>query len=1052
MHDFRNSVASRHPAARGAEVRMTRWSPVPLGLAGRAMVRRASSHMSLQSRGRSDVQGELGAASAPETGGEVGGSACLAATGAGGASPEGAAPDGPGDFPRIDSALRWASRMLARRGGYALLFLLLFAATWMPIMVTILAAGKSMIWSYDGLSQQYVWFVYTGQWLREVASNVFVSHTFAIPQWTMDSGYGVDTFTSLLGTLANPFYWVSAVVPERYAEFAFEFMTLLNVYLAGLAFSGWAMHRGCSRSSTMVAALCYVFAGNVIVMFTQANFMFNLLIGPIVLMGTDRVFERRGVGLFVVAMTWSLMVSFYDSYMLIILLVVYCLAAFFGWVDAGRPRSGRAVRLLGWFGMFVLLIAVSVLASCVLMLPQALSLTGDERMSVSRSDALLYGLDYYQRALTGLITSFFIGDYGSDAYGGVNAFAALALVMLVIRRRQHKGLFVVFVVFTVMMLLPFFGRLMNGMQYPACRWVWAYDIMVSYVVALLMPEMLRATRRERLTLAVVTVVYGAVCLILPLPSRSITFAIAYVVLVGLLAVVLSGRAWNRRRLVGAVATLVMTSAAVTFCCALSPYFSNQVSTFVGFNKAWSFHTSNNVAGLIDQTEGYDDSYRYDRDTFTATAIHNSNLITGHMSPDFYNSLYSQYVDDFNTSLGLVDTEGLNYRYGALNGRSELEALLGVKYYYLTAGYEALLPYSFRNGLVVASGDTMGGMHSLYETDEVAPLAFVTNSYITTDEYEALGQVDRGDALLDAIVLDESDVTSGMSDVAGQVGDNSTDVPYEIVDAKDVDIDGNTITTKGDHASITLKFDSPTDAETYVAFTGLTFTDTDLLEQVSHKYWESLGFIGRMKARIANVFDAKTSAGCIVCEVGDKSSVQASRLYVPSKDSNTYSGKQDFVCNLGYSAEGATTVKIEFSSQGRYSFDTMSVRALSMGDFDQRVDKLIDAGATDIEFGTNTISATATSETDGQLFLSVAYADGWTATVDGQPAQVHRADLGFMSVDVPAGTHRVVLSYTSPHLVLGAKLSVVGIVLGVVVCVTVNRRNRRAGQLPASDAA
>ena len=36
-----------------------------------------------------------------------------------------------------------------------------------------------------------------------------------------------------------------------------------------------------------------------------------------------------------------------------ILLVMYCLVQFFWGVEAGRPRKGRAVRLLGWVGVFV---------------------------------------------------------------------------------------------------------------------------------------------------------------------------------------------------------------------------------------------------------------------------------------------------------------------------------------------------------------------------------------------------------------------------------------------------------------------------------------------------------------------------------------------------------------------------------------------------------------------------------------------------------------------------------------------------------------------------
>jgi hypothetical protein len=48
--------------------------------------------------------------------------------------------------------------------------------------------------------------------------------------------------------------------------------------------------------------------------------------------------------------------------------------------------------------------------------------------------------------------------------------------------------------------------------------------------------------------------------------------------------------------------------------------------------------------------------------------------------------------------------------------------------------------------------------------------------------------------------------------------------------------------------------------------------------------------------------------------------------------------------------------------------------------------------------------------DGLFVVLEGYGSGWRATVDAQPAVVHRANLVFRAVEVPAGTHRVTLSY------------------------------------------
>jgi uncharacterized membrane protein YfhO len=48
--------------------------------------------------------------------------------------------------------------------------------------------------------------------------------------------------------------------------------------------------------------------------------------------------------------------------------------------------------------------------------------------------------------------------------------------------------------------------------------------------------------------------------------------------------------------------------------------------------------------------------------------------------------------------------------------------------------------------------------------------------------------------------------------------------------------------------------------------------------------------------------------------------------------------------------------------------------------------------------------------------------GWTATVDGKPAHIHRADAVGRALFLPPGTHRVAMSYRAPGLAAGAAVS------------------------------
>ncbi len=78
-------------------------------------------------------------------------------------------------------------------------------------------------------------------------------------------------------------------------------------------------------------------------------------------------------------------------------------------------------------------------------------------------------------------------------------------------------------------------------------------------------------------------------------------------------------------------------------------------------------------------------------------------------------------------------------------------------------------------------------------------------------------------------------------------------------------------------------------------------------------------------------------------------------------------------------------------------------------------------------------------------MSEAYAPGWEAFVDGEPARIHVADYLFKAVALEAGEHSVLLRYRPDAFATGARLSGLGAVLLLVVLVWPARRDPlRAG--------
>lgn len=69
-----------------------------------------------------------------------------------------------------------------------------------------------------------------------------------------------------------------------------------------------------------------------------------------------------------------------------------------------------------------------------------------------------------------------------------------------------------------------------------------------------------------------------------------------------------------------------------------------------------------------------------------------------------------------------------------------------------------------------------------------------------------------------------------------------------------------------------------------------------------------------------------------------------------------------------------------------------------------------------------------------VFFSVPYSKGWTAEVNGQPADIERVSYGFMAVRAEAGKNTITFRYATPGLKIGFIISIGGLVLLVIFVV------------------
>lgn len=102
-------------------------------------------------------------------------------------------------------------------------------------------------------------------------------------------------------------------------------------------------------------------------------------------------------------------------------------------------------------------------------------------------------------------------------------------------------------------------------------------------------------------------------------------------------------------------------------------------------------------------------------------------------------------------------------------------------------------------------------------------------------------------------------------------------------------------------------------------------------------------------------------------------------------------------------------------------------------------------ATVVREGNARVEVRATLDRRGLVVLDDALFDGWRVEVDGRSAPVVRVDSVLRGVVVPAGTHRVVWSYTVPGIRVGAAVSALAALALLGAAVGLRVRARRAAR-------
>lgn len=121
---------------------------------------------------------------------------------------------------------------------------------------------------------------------------------------------------------------------------------------------------------------------------------------------------------------------------------------------------------------------------------------------------LLYDRIYYEKYLGCLIGENMI-QWGVAGYSAV---AMAGVFVIFSKKKKYTGLKLGFVLLNLFLLIPFAGHVLNGFSYVSNRWIWAYGMLIAYILVQAYPELFTLGIREKRRIFVMLLIYCVLAL------------------------------------------------------------------------------------------------------------------------------------------------------------------------------------------------------------------------------------------------------------------------------------------------------------------------------------------------------------------------------------------------------------------------------------------------------------------------------------------------------------------------------------------------------------
>lgn len=875
------------------------------------------------------------------------------------------------------------------------------------IVFIFMKSGKSFVHEGDGLQQHYLTLEYWGNYLRQIIRDLVVNHRLNIPQWDLHIGYGGDILTTLhYYVIGDPLNLLAAFVPSRYMEYLYDFLCFLRYYLAGITFSMYCFYNKNKKLPVLLGSLIYVYSQWMIVTGMDHPYFMNPAIYlPLIMLGVDKIFDGKKPYLYIWAIVLSAVSNFYFFYMLAIFTAVYVIFRYFT-----KYRKLIWKELSKTIGAFAGYTVIALMISSPVLLAIIKTMMGNSRMSAEKYTPILYSKQFYANLLAGFAGA---SNRTRFSYIGVASVCVLAVIVLFMQKKKYLSMKLAVILVTVMVCLPAAGKIMNGFSYTTNRWTWAFAMLFAYIFVKMFPEFFALTRRKKIILTAIVVLYALFLIFYP-KVRGINNTTAGIILISFTFLFLAGYkflAKNKRRQAAFFAAFIIASVTTNIWFyyeseGKGPYKNKTVMAAYQDRGAAYKKCHTKTDNII---KNLPDSSTIRTDQRHMNTLWNSSIVNGINAGKFRFSIAAEGVGTFFNEVYMNNY--MDQAFGNLNSRTWLSKLFSIKYFLAP---EDIVPY----GVVKESDDTGAKKCSLYVDQDSLPLAYTYDSYIPAASYLKMNGVERQEAFLQGVVLEDEEA-EGLDEISPDL--HVDEIPYTVHDMKNMTWENGVIESTEKNASCKLSFKGEQDSETYI-----TFSD--------------IYFMGKNKD-YRTVFEQKDNTdGRIKVNYMHNGKERSQVIQVLSTKNNFGSGRTNFGMNLLYNEDPLNEIELVFKTPGKYKVEDIQLFAQKMNGLSELTEERREEAPEDLVIDCDHISCSVDFSRERELVFSIPYSTGWKLWVDGVEQKTNKANRMFLGAKIQSGSHQIDLHYTTPGLPEGECLALVGL-----FCLLLMRRKDKRKQ-------